>query len=182
MYGKKEEKRVYLATDDQTALNQAIETYPNYKFVSDNDVSKTAGELSSRYSEKGLYGVVLDVVMLSECDYIVCTLSSQVCRLAYELMQAHHVDASRLVYSLDDVYYFGGQQEHVLRAIHRKTENGGGNMDFAKGDLIKIAGNHLNGFSLGNRQGGHVRHELFPSYKAEEEIRVANFPTYPEVS
>jgi hypothetical protein len=26
MYGKKEEKRVYLATDDQTALNQAIET------------------------------------------------------------------------------------------------------------------------------------------------------------
>jgi hypothetical protein len=86
MYGKKEEKRVYLATDDQTALNQAIETYPNYKFVSDNDVSKTAGELSSRYSEKGLYGVVLDVVMLSECDYIVCTLSSQV-SIALELLQ-----------------------------------------------------------------------------------------------
>jgi hypothetical protein len=60
--------------------------YPNYKFVSDNDVSKTAGELSSRYSEKGLYGVVLDVVMLSECDYIVCTLSSQV-SIALELLQ-----------------------------------------------------------------------------------------------
>ena len=52
--------------------------YPNYKFISDNAVSKTAGELKSRYSEMGLFGVVLDVLMLSECDYIVCTLSSQV--------------------------------------------------------------------------------------------------------
>ena len=52
--------------------------YPDYKFISDNDVSKTAGDLRHRYSEEGLFGVVLDVLMLSECDYIVCTLSSQV--------------------------------------------------------------------------------------------------------
>lgn len=178
--GRKEQRTVYLATDDKSALTEARNLYPNYRFVSDNDVSRTAGELSSRYSEKGLFGVVLDVFMLSKCDFIVCTLSSQVCRLAYELMQVHHTDASRLVYSLDDVYYFGGQQEHVLRAFHGKTENGGGAMDFAKRDLIKIAGNHLNGFSLGSRQNGG-RQDLFPSYKVEEEIRVANFPTYPDV-
>ena len=52
--------------------------YPNYTFISDNDVSKTAGEMRTRYSEMGLFGVVLDVLMLSECDYIVCTFSSQV--------------------------------------------------------------------------------------------------------
>ena len=100
--------------------------------------------------------------------------------MAYELMQTHHTDGSRLVYSLDDVYYFGGQQEHLLSAFHGRTERGGGGMDFARGDLIKIAGNHLNGFSLGNKQRSSQR-SLFPSYKAEEEIRVANFPTYPEV-
>ena len=97
-------------------------------------------------------------------------------------MQVHHTDASRLVYSLDDVYYFGGQQEHLLRAIHGRTENGGGHLDFAKGDHIKIAGNHLNGFSLGSKKGGYGPRNLFPSYKTEEETRVANFPTYPEVS
>ena len=95
-------------------------------------------------------------------------------------MQSHHTDGSRLVYSLDDVYYFGGQQEHQLRAIHGRTGRGGGGMDFSKGDLIKIAGNHLNGFSLGNKPGSLTR-ELFPSYKTEEEVRVVSFPTYPEV-
>lgn len=52
--------------------------YPDYVFVSDQDVSKTAGDIRRRYSESSLYGVVLDLFMLSECDYIVCTLSSQV--------------------------------------------------------------------------------------------------------
>ena len=104
----------------------------------------------------------------------------QVCRLAYELMQAHHTDASRLVYSLDDIYYFGGQQEHQWRAFHGKTNWDGGQMNFSKGDHIKIAGNHLNGFSLGNKALSYTR-ELFPSYKAEEQTRVADFPSYPKV-
>ena len=95
-------------------------------------------------------------------------------------MQQHHTDASRLVYSLDDVYYYGGQQEHTLRALHHRTDQGGGKLNFTEGDLIKIAGNHHNGFSLGNKQGDAYR-ELFPSYKVEEEVLVADFPSYPEV-
>ena len=50
-----------------------------YEFITDNRVSKTAENLRKRYSQDGLFGVILDVVMLSECDYIVCTFSSQVC-------------------------------------------------------------------------------------------------------
>lgn len=86
-----------------------------------------------------VYAVILDVLLLSESDYIVCTFSSQVpghtshsccsscrfrlqvCRLAYELMQMHHVDASQQYYSLDDIYYFGGQQGHDVRAIMNHT-------------------------------------------------------------
>jgi hypothetical protein len=78
LFGKEEERRVFLATDDKSVLSQATELYPHYKFSSDNKVSQTAGQMRSRYSEAGLYGVVLDVILLSECDYIVCTLSSQV--------------------------------------------------------------------------------------------------------
>ena len=54
--------------------------YPDYEFISDNEVSKTAGTMNKRYSEVGLFGVILDVLILAECDYIVCTLSSQVPR------------------------------------------------------------------------------------------------------
>ena len=54
-------------------------------------------------------------MLLSECDYLVCTFSSQVCRLAYELMQAHVVDASWRISSVDDPWYFGGgNREHVV--------------------------------------------------------------------
>jgi glycoprotein 6-alpha-L-fucosyltransferase len=45
--------------------------------VSDNDISKKA-RLEDRYSDKSLHGIIFDIQMLSECDYIVCTLSSQV--------------------------------------------------------------------------------------------------------
>ena len=48
-------------------------------------------------------------------------LHIQVCRLAYEVMQTYHVDASRNYYSLDDIYYFGGQQEHDVKAIQSHT-------------------------------------------------------------
>ena len=29
--------------------------------------------------------------------------------MAYELMQTKHIDASQKYYSLDDIYYFGGE-------------------------------------------------------------------------
>ena len=51
--------------------------YKNYEFISDQEISKSAG-LNSRYTENSLHGVVFDIQMLSESDYLVCTFSSQV--------------------------------------------------------------------------------------------------------
>ena len=51
--------------------------YPEYEFLSDNEVSKSAG-LSSRYSDLSLRGVVTDIQLLSQTDFLVCTFSSQV--------------------------------------------------------------------------------------------------------
>ena len=51
--------------------------YPNYEFVSDSEISKSAG-LESRYSDDSLHGIIFDIQMLSECDFLVCTFSSQV--------------------------------------------------------------------------------------------------------
>ena len=56
---------------------------------------------------------------LSSCSLFI--LSSQLCRLAYELMQNHHVDASGKFYSLDDHYYFGGQIQRKERVLMDKA-------------------------------------------------------------
>ena len=67
-------------------------------------------------------------------------LGLQVCRLAYEIMNHKHTDASGMFHSLDDMYYFGGQEEHKMKAIwphnpHRRSE-----ISLKVGDVIGIAG------------------------------------------
>ena len=52
--------------------------YPAYTIYSDNSISNLASRTSTRYSLNSLFGVLFDITILSECDYIVCTFSSQV--------------------------------------------------------------------------------------------------------
>ncbi len=107
-------------------------------------------------------------------------------------MQDLHVDASRKIYSLDTVYYFTGQQAHNVQAIQdhnsSKQTTHNGELSFKAGDLIGIAtqisfkagGNEKNGYSVGTPVSTHEE-GLFPSYKVEEHVRVADFPTYNDV-
>lgn len=52
--------------------------YPNYIIYSDNSISSLASKTSTRYSLNSLFGVLFDITVLSECNYVVCTFSSQV--------------------------------------------------------------------------------------------------------
>ncbi|CAG5122985.1 unnamed protein product, partial [Candidula unifasciata] len=172
-------RRVYLATDDANLLPEAKQKYPNYKFISDVSISQSAG-LGTRYTDSSLRGVIIDIYFLSRCDFLVCTFSSQVCRVAYELMQTLHGDASRNFRSLDDVFYYGGQNEHDLIVVEAHPGNSEGLIEIQVGDAVGIAGNHWNGFSKGmNKRTGLSG--LFPSYKAEDAVVPAEMPTYPEV-
>ena len=106
------------------------------------------------------------------------------CRLAYELMQNHHVDGSSRYFSLDDIYYFGGQQAHDVVAVqdHNPTQNSGhSEISFKHGDHLGIAGNEKNGYSVGVHRVSNVRGE-YPSYKVEEYIQIEEFPSYKEVT
>ncbi|KAA0708229.1 Alpha-(1,6)-fucosyltransferase [Triplophysa tibetana] len=111
-----DKKRVYLATDDPSLLQEAQSKYADYEFISDNTISWSAS-LHNRYTENSLRGVILDIHFLSQTDFLVCTFSSQVCRVAYEIMQTLHPDASTFFRSLDDIYYFGGQNAHNQIAV-----------------------------------------------------------------
>uniref|UniRef100_UPI00358F6366 alpha-(1,6)-fucosyltransferase isoform X2 n=1 Tax=Myxine glutinosa TaxID=7769 RepID=UPI00358F6366 len=171
-------RRVYLATDDPKLLAEAQEKYPTYRFISDNGISRSAG-LQQRYSESSLLGVILDIHFLAQSDFLVCTFSSQVCRVAYEIMQTLHPDASMRFRSLDDIYYFGGQNAHNQVATHGHTPRGTGEIELRPGDVIGIAGNHWDGYSKGmNRRTGHTG--LYPSYKVQEKLETVKYPTYQE--
>ena len=49
---------------------------------------------------------------------------SQVSRIAYEIMQTRFPDAADRFKSLDDIWYFGGQDEHQQGWIHQSSFGG----------------------------------------------------------
>ncbi|CAG5127667.1 unnamed protein product [Candidula unifasciata] len=139
-------RRVYITTDEPTVLSEAIKKYPNYIFINDFNGTRTA-TMASRNSKESLHGIITDVYHLARCDYLVCTFSSNVCRLAYELMQTVHGDASRNARSLDAIFFFYGQNAHQISAVEVYRSNKKGHIELKPGDVISVAGNHWNGFS-----------------------------------
>ena len=91
-----------------------------------------------------------------------------------------YVDGSWRFKSLDDIWYYGGQDEHqqeVVMAHHSKNRE---EIDLNIGDVIGVAGNHWNGFNKG-RNHANNRIGLYPEYKTKEKIKIVPFPTYPHV-
>ena len=100
--------------------------------------------------------------------------------MAYEIMQSSQPDAAKKFQSLDDIYYFGGQSGHDVAAIYPHKARDGSEIDFNVGDRIGIAGNHWDGYSKGINHH-HGKSGLFPSYKVQDVMEVADFPTYDAV-
>ncbi|XP_046384162.1 alpha-(1,6)-fucosyltransferase [Ischnura elegans] len=178
-------RRVYLATDDPSVIIDAKAKYPSYEILGDPTIARTAA-VSTRYSDSSLFGIIIDIHFLSLSDYLVCTFSSQVCRIAYEIMQQLRPDASDRFRSLDDIYYYGGQGAHLREAVlaHSPREGAppGQDVELAlePGDLVGVAGNHWDGYSKGkSMRTGRVG--LYPSFKVVDRIELADFPTYAEV-
>lgn len=95
-------------------------------------------------------------------------------------MQTYNSDAYDSFYSLDDKFYFGGQNAHNFRAIQKHIPQRKEEIALEVGDLIGIAGNHWDGYSKGvNRRTGQTG--MFPSYKARDEIDIVKMPKYEEV-
>ena len=52
---------------------------------------------------------------------------------------------------------------------------------FVPGDVIGVAGNHWDGYNKGRNHRTN-RIGLYPEYKTEEQVRIVDFPTYPQVT
>lgn len=97
---------VYLATDEPETLATLQADYPLLRFVMKPKHASLAKH--DRYSEESLFTIMHDIYYLSRTKYLVCTLSSHTCRLAFE-MQNDYAKS----YSLDDQWYFGGGIDRI---------------------------------------------------------------------
>ncbi|KAJ8687903.1 hypothetical protein QAD02_023698 [Eretmocerus hayati] len=171
-------RRIYLASDDPKVISDAQKRYPNYEIIADSDVAQSAA-MSKRYSNVSLRGILMDIHFLSQCDYLVCTFSSQVCRVAYELMQTYHTDAHDKFASLDDIYYYGGQNPHPQVAIMNHEPKRAEEIQLRINDEIEVHGNHWDGYSKGKNLRTNAI-GLFPSFKIKNPIEAIDFPKYEE--
>lgn len=96
-------------------------------------------------------------------------------------MQTLHGDAGDRFRSLDDIYYYGGQKDHIYEAVLPHDAHAEDEIDLKVGDRVHIAGNHWNGFSKGTNTRTR-QHGLFPSYKTRDFIYEADMPKYSHVS
>ncbi|XP_060605703.1 alpha-(1,6)-fucosyltransferase-like [Ruditapes philippinarum] len=102
----KVKRRVYLATDEPMVIRKAKESYPNYTFKYNFDSAVFAHTLKTRYSERSLHRLILDIQLLAECDFVVCTMTSNICRLVFELMHVRYWDAPDRIISLERDFRF----------------------------------------------------------------------------
>ena len=56
--------------------------YPDYEVYSDATITSLASKSSTRYSADAVFGLIFDITILSECDFLVCTFSSNVSQLS----------------------------------------------------------------------------------------------------
>ncbi|XP_037048449.1 alpha-(1,6)-fucosyltransferase-like [Bradysia coprophila] len=172
-------RRVFLATDDPKVIEEARKKYPKYDIIGDPDVARTAA-VSTRYSNSSLNGIISDTHLLSMCDYVVCTFSSQVCRMAYEFMQTMYPDASNRFKSVDTIYFFYGTIHNREAVISHRAKNTI-ELSMNVSDTLKIFHNLGNGFSKGkslqtNQTG------IFPSFKVVSTVETADFPKYMNIN
>ena len=78
--------------------------YKDYELISSGDHAKFT-DPNDNTVEK-VENILLDIILLSQCEYVVCTLSSNVGRVVYELMSLKYMNFTKRVVSLDKEYYF----------------------------------------------------------------------------
>lgn len=95
-------------------------------------------------------------------------------------MQTYYPDAYNRFTSLDDIYYYGGQNPHPHQAILNHKPTKVGEIELKVGDLIEVFGNHWDGYSKGYNTRTSMT-GLFPSFKVKNPVNAVDFPKYPDV-
>jgi glycoprotein 6-alpha-L-fucosyltransferase len=131
---EKVQRRLYLASEDPKVLQELQEKYPNYQVLSNFEATKEANK--SRWTLESLVGVMTDIELLAACDFVVCTYSSNVCRIVLEKLQTKHHDAPNRVRSVDHLYSNYGQNQELGRVVQESKDTR--KLGVVRGDLVHV--------------------------------------------
>lgn len=106
---EKVKPRIFLASDEPTVIAEAMANYPEYEVINNANGTKSAA-FKTRYTKDSLYGAIVDTHILSRTDYMVCTFSSNVGRLAYVMKMVNSPETALDYTSLDKSFYFAGSK------------------------------------------------------------------------
>ncbi|XP_069976915.1 alpha-(1,6)-fucosyltransferase [Penaeus vannamei] len=180
-------RRVFVATDDPSVIKEAKEKYPDYQFVYMEE-SIASADMQMRRSDVNLRYYMADTYFLSRSSYLVCTMTSNLCRLTYEIMQTLHDDAAAMAKMLElPLHHIHREKVRLLQAQFSHTPLRRDEMAMEAGDLITVKirsystkhyddDGFLTGTNLNRSKGG-----LFPLYKTTPLLRVEEFPSYDHI-
>ncbi|CAN7939274.1 unnamed protein product, partial [Ixodes hexagonus] len=181
-------KRIFVATDEPKVVVELKRRFPEYQVVTNERSPREAADRSS----SSLYDVLLDLQLLAESDFLVCTMSSGFCRVAYELMQAHHSDASLKAVSLDVEYFYAYVPFHPRKTLYANKPALSHELGWSgHGQLIKSPQKYVavdearkkkyaDGFSMGSIVGLKSRDKqtVFPRFKTAQSYSVAVYAAF----
>ncbi|CAL8087927.1 unnamed protein product [Calicophoron daubneyi] len=155
------QRQIYLASDDLSVFNDMKAQYPHY-VVHNTTREKFVKAAGTRYPADSRTHIAMEIFLLSLTDYIVCTLSSNVCRVAYELMQTRHNeigDASDLVQTIDTSYFWDSGQTIKCQMVQDEES-----LNLHRGDVVDVWSGNLNA-AFESRRLRNKTHFLDPPYK-----------------
>uniref|UniRef100_H2YUF1 GT23 domain-containing protein n=1 Tax=Ciona savignyi TaxID=51511 RepID=H2YUF1_CIOSA len=92
--------------------------YPNYQFICGESAS---ADVNSRFTKNGLFGIMKDVFLLRECDYLVLTMSSNIGRYVQEMRETSSHDATFRFANLDYSYHATHGRDIVHEVLYDHT-------------------------------------------------------------
>ena len=170
-------KRVYLATDTEEVVEEARTKYPDYHFITNSGQAQFLHAQDQRNNDDAIKSILIDLYFLSRSDFLICTFSSNVCRMAYEIMQTLHTDASNFWYSLDSGYFADRQGDHEQRVLDEYITDR--NPSIEPGDVIRWE--HEWGGAVSGHSEKKDRRVVYARYMVEDITSVANFTSYDDV-
>ncbi|CAL8116612.1 unnamed protein product [Orchesella dallaii] len=103
--GKPISGHIFLASDEPKVIEEArnLEKKTNkWKLQANETIARDATNVRHRF-KSGILAILIDVMLLADCEFVVCTFTSNVCRLVAELKEVEEAVGEEIV-SVDDPY------------------------------------------------------------------------------
>ncbi|KAL7080323.1 hypothetical protein ACQ4LE_000709 [Meloidogyne hapla] len=180
-------KRIlYIATDEpKTLVNEANKKWGNRYRIYHSNLDKLEGRdyyTKKKRTKDYLIELNSEILILSKCQFVLCTFSNNICRLVYEIMQTYGTDASNNVHSLD---YFYSEHSHNIRMVaitdYIQEKDGSEEIQLKEGDIIEVTSPIDNeGYVLGRKSlvdllQGQTK---IPIYLLKYHSNFVNFTTF----